>query len=92
MKRGIIELTKEEVLNIVDQLPLDVYAGKPLANKLHASISSGIDVQTLEVSEDELELILDEIAIPSPDESAHLKSARKKMQNLLRDFREVNLG
>lgn len=90
MQRGILYLTQEEVADIVHKLPMDRYAQTPLVNKLMAAVQTQ-GVIDIEVSEDELEIILDEMGIPDPaTDTESLKSMRTKVNDLLTKFREIH--
>lgn len=90
MKRGIIELSYAEIDEIIKLVPPHVYEGTPLEVKLTAAMSSEIDNPIrLEVSSEELEVILDEIALPDPiNDSEDLVSLRAKVQTKLIEFNE----
>jgi hypothetical protein len=93
MKRGIIELRKDEVKEVLRVMPEEVFTETPLENKLNSAVETTDEHVKLEISADELEVILDEIAVPlSDNEPQPLKSVRKKIQMKLTEFRESRNG
>lgn len=87
MKRGIIEVSHAEVDELLKRVPPSVYEGSPLESKLNAVMISDIDPVTLEISAEELEVVLDEIAMPDPEnDSEDIVSIRKKIQQKLLEF------
>lgn len=89
MKRGIIEVSHAEVDEILKRVPPSAYEGTPLESKLTAVMSSDTDPVNMEVSAEELEVILDEIAIPDPEnDTEDLVSIRKKIQVKLLEFQD----
>lgn len=94
MQRGVITLTKPEVKEIVDRVDLDRFQTTPLTNKLSAALKAegdGLNID-IEVSEEELEFILDEIVIPHENDTEATNSLRAKIHNMLDKFREGTHG
>lgn len=99
MKRGVIELNRIELATLKSNFPINLVEGTPLAVKLNSAfiVLDHQDVQNVEetgelfkitVSEEEIEQILDEIGIPSPNDKEELKSLRLKFRNLLLAMRQ----
>lgn len=90
MQRGILSLNHTEVDLIIESMPMDRYAQSPLVNKLLAAAqNTDLAEVNLEISEDELEVILDEIGIsPTGNSDLTLKTLRKKISDLMGRFRE----
>lgn len=87
MQRGILELTREELFEVFKYFDLEGQKGKPLETKLSVANSSEEPSVTIELSEDEVELILDSVAIPTGEDNDHTASLRTKAQGLLSQFR-----
>jgi len=87
MKRGILELTKSEMLSVIDCIDLQRYSETPLANKVLAgkAILTTENSVRLELSEEELEVLLDEVGLVIGDVS--LQSVKKKMNSMMSNFR-----
>lgn len=82
-------MSHAEVDEILKRVPPSTYEGTPLESKLTAVMSSDTDPVNMEVSAEELEVILDEIAIPDPEnDTEDLVSIRKKIQVKLLEFQE----
>lgn len=89
MKRGILTLNLDELLVFIPKIDLQKLDGQPLRNKLEYALEKKMDPTNLELSEDELEYILDELGIPEISEPIELNSARGKMSKMLIDFRSL---
>lgn len=91
MKRGILELTLYEFAELVERINPEHYVGTPLGNKIFAAGQVEDDVETIriQVSEDELEALLDDGGVPGPDDSDDAKSMRKKINDTLTKFRAI---
>lgn len=87
MQRGILTLTKSELETLMSVFDITKYEGMHLSNKLKAGSESGIDPVDLELSEDELEVISDEVAAPSLNEPESMKLVRSKITQLMMKFR-----
>lgn len=89
MQRGIVVLTKAELQAIVNEIDLSHYEGTPFRAKVEAGLltkdmTSNI---SLEVSEEEVEIMLDAIVIPTSGEDPIVTSARSKLQQRMASFR-----
>ena len=90
MQRGILELNKEEVSELLRNLDLSKYQRTPLHSKLTSLADSSINPQECKIllSEDELEIIMDEIGFVEESTNALLFSTMQKITNLMNSFRE----
>jgi len=88
MQRGILQLTKEEVIALNNAFHWDINGSTILASKLQYAMENLQDTHSIEVSEDDLELLLDDI-MPVDDTNPVLKNAMEKVANLLRQFRSL---
>ncbi|MDX9738954.1 MAG: hypothetical protein RBT33_01135 [Candidatus Dojkabacteria bacterium] len=90
MQRGILELTKEEVSELLKNLDLSKYEGTPLHGKLSSLNDSSINPQECKIllSEDELETLMDEIGFVDQSTNTLLFSTMQKITNLMNSFRE----
>ena len=86
MQRGVLQLTKDEVLALKNAFHWDINGHTILASKLQYAIENLQDIHKIEVSEDDLELLLDDI-MPVRPENIVLKNAMQKVGDLLREFR-----
>lgn len=86
MQRGVLQLTKDEVLALKNAFHWDINGHTILASKLQYAIENLQDIHKIEVSEDDLELLLDDI-MPVQPENIVLKNAMQKVGDLLREFR-----
>lgn len=89
MQRGILALTREELLEVFKYFDVESYKGHPLEVKLSAANKSSDVEITIELSEDEVEAILDSVAIPTPQDNEHTTSLRTKSQDLVTKFRNT---
>lgn len=83
-------LTKEETKALLSNFDLNRYQGSPLFNKL-SSLASNQDKNDeigILLSEEEVEIILDEIGFVDETENPQLASALKKLMELMSSFRE----
>jgi hypothetical protein len=92
MKRGIIEITKSELNELVNQFPMELIKHSQLEVKIISAIESSkqyldTDPIRLQISEEELETLLDEIGVVSEDDSEAMKSLRKTMQSRIQEMR-----
>jgi hypothetical protein len=88
MQRGVLSLTNQELEEIFKKIDVEKYAGSLLHSKLSAAKSAGLTEVKLELSEDELETLLDDLDIPNPDtDSQELMSLRNKISLMLSGFR-----
>lgn len=86
MQRGVLQLTREEVVALNSAFHWVVNGHTILASKLQYAMDNLQDVHSIEVSEDDLELLLDDI-MPVEQENTVLVTAMKKVAELLREFR-----
>lgn len=87
MQRGILELTPTEVSEVFKYFDITKYEGFPLEVKLTAAKESSDEIITIELSENEVEAILDSVALPTDNDTDATKSLRMKAQSLLYQFR-----
>lgn len=88
MQRGILQLTKEEVIALNNAFHWDINGSTILASKLQYAMENLQDIHSIEVSEDDLELLLDDI-MPVDETNITLKNSMDKVSNLLRELRNV---
>lgn len=88
MKRGVISINIHEAKEMLDKFPDGRLTGSPLEAKLTSVVNIGANESPVELSEEELEIMLDEIAIPDPSDSQSMINLRKKLQKQLIRFRE----
>jgi hypothetical protein len=89
MKRGVLEITKPEFTALTARFDPRKFMGTTVANKVVAAMNSAQEPVRLELSEEELEVIMDELAVPSSSDSLETVSVRKKMTDLMAKFRSV---
>lgn len=89
MQRGILELTKEEVSELLKNLDLSKYEDTPLHGKLSSLNDSSVnpDICKILLSEDELETLMDEIGFVDQATNSLLYSAMQKVTSLMSSFR-----
>ena len=87
MQRGILTLTKDELKALLTVFDVTRYPQMHLVNKLQAALDSEIDPVSLEISEDELEVMNDEFAVPTPNEPTPMQGVRQKFTSLMLNFR-----
>jgi len=88
MQRGILQLTKEEIIELNNVFHWDINGGSILASKLQYAMENSQENNNLEVSEEDLELLLDDI-MPIDESNAILKNAIDKVSELLRRLRYI---
>ena len=86
MQRGVIQLIKEELLEIRNAFNWELHSQSTFGTKLKFVLDIDQQVYDIEVSEDDLELLLDDI-MPVPTSNDVLRNAMEKVGNLLREFR-----
>lgn len=86
MKRGVIQVTKEEIQEFTKLVDIKKYSSTPLEEKLK-SVLTNSEGHSLELSEEEIELMLDEIVIPVDGEPKEITSLRGKFGEKLMEFR-----
>ena len=86
MQRGVLQLTREEVLALDTAFDWQNNSGSIFAPKLQYAKENLLDLNELFVSEEDLELLLDIIAPVDPS-NIPLSSTFEKIGLLLRQFR-----
>lgn len=90
MKRGILEINAVELLELTNHFDVRRHLGTTVANKVVAAMESAKEEGIrLELSEEELEILMDSVAIPTPEDSPDTQSLRKKMTDLMMKFRSA---
>lgn len=89
MLRGVIQFTKEELFEIKKSFNSEVHSQSAIGTKLKFVLDTDKKVYDIEVSEDDLEILLDDIMPVSPS-NVVLSVAMEKVGNLLRQFRDSN--
>ena len=88
MKRGVIEFTKAEVLALYNRIDFGKFSKSPLKEKFTAGVNSESPNVQIEVSEEELEFVMDEIIIPDPTlDTPELLNAKEKIRAQIEKFR-----
>lgn len=89
MKRGILEISSDELRAITTVFDVRKYVGTTLATKVVAALDGIAQNPSapvrLEFSEEELETLLDSIGLEDGDEV--FQSAKGKVNKMLADFR-----
>ena len=88
MQRGILQLTKDEVIALNNAFHWDINGHTILASMLQYAMENLQDTHSIEVSEDDLELLLDDI-MPVDETNPILKNVMEKVSNLLRQLRNL---
>ncbi len=93
MKRGVLEITIGEFAALVDRFDVRKYVGTTISTKIVAAmeithVQPELPVR-LEISEEELEMMMDELAFPSEHDSMDTVSLRKKMTDMMAKFRSA---
>lgn len=86
MKRGIVNVTVEEIKALSEIIDFAKYQGTPLFEKIMSVLQSA-GVTPIELSEDEIENMLDEIVLPINGEKNEITSLRSKFTQKLLEFR-----
>jgi len=87
MQRGVLQITAKEISEIYKTLDLTDHEGSALKVKLQAAADSMSEIIDIELSEDEVEAILDAIIIPSQSDNENTLSLKKKLQEKMKEFR-----
>ncbi len=87
MNRGVLVLSRDELLELLKVYDISVNPKIPLSVKLKASLESMNDVNNLSVSAEELEVLLDEIGIVGDDKPL-LKNVASKINAMILQWRE----
>jgi hypothetical protein len=85
MKRGILTITLKEFTELIEFIDIKNYAGSTLGNKLGSVEDVENDQVRIQVSEEELEQLLDDIGLVTDNDN--LISLRKKISDMLLKFR-----
>ena len=86
----MLYLTNEETRALLNSFDLNKYQGTPLFNKLSCLSVNPDHMEDCRVllSEDEIEIIMDEIGLVDETENPQLSYAIKKIMELMYSFRE----
>lgn len=87
MNRGVLVLSRDELLELLKVYDISLNPEIPLSVKLNASLESMNDVNNLSVSVEELEVLLDEIGIVGDDKPL-LKNVASKINAMILQWRE----
>ena len=88
MLRGVMTLSKEEIVEAIAVIKAQ-YSDAPLYHKLDSSTQASESEVGVQVSNEELEILLDNIGVPSENESEAMRSLRVKVQEFLAKLRHV---
>lgn len=86
MNRGVLVLSRDELLELLKVHDISVNPEIPLSVKLNASLKSISEVNNISVSAEELEILLDEIGIVGNDRPL-LKSVVNKINAMILQWR-----
>lgn len=86
MNRGVLVLSRDELLELLEVYDISVNPEIPLSVKLNASLKSISEVNNISVSAEELEILLDEIGIVGNDRPL-LKSVVNKIKAMILQWR-----
>lgn len=86
MQRGVLTLSKEEFNQLLSIIDINRFNQTPLYNKLISAGNTNEKEVKISISEDEIEMILDEVG-PPIYENLVLNNALKKISALLISFR-----
>lgn len=86
MNRGVLVLSRDELLELLEVYDISVNPEIPLSVKLNASLKSISDVNNISVSAEELEILLDEIGIVGDDRPL-LKNVINKINAMILQWR-----
>lgn len=86
MNRGVLVLSRDELLELLKVHDISVNPEIPLSVKLNASLKSISDVNNISVSAEELEILLDEIGIVGDDRPL-LKNVVNKINAMILQWR-----
>ncbi len=86
MQRGVLTLSKEEFNQLLSIIDINRFNQTPLYNKLISAGNTNEKEVRISISEDEIEMILDEVG-PPIYENLVLNNALKKISALLISFR-----
>jgi len=92
MKRGVLTITRPEFDVLFSSVNWQKLEGSTVHNKAHSvgPAQEGVLANvSLDLSENELEILLDEVGLPDPEkDTEELKSLRMKISQMLIKFRE----
>ena len=92
MKRGVFTLTRPEFDDLFRSVEWQKLENSTVYNKAHSvepAAQGDLSEVRLELSENELEILLDEVGLPDPEkDTEELKSVRLKISQKLIEFRE----
>jgi uncharacterized protein (DUF1778 family) len=86
MQRGVLTLNKEEFNQLISKLDINRFANTLLYEKLNSALENITDNIQIFLSEDEIEMILDEVGLPFSDDPV-LNNALQKIRVLMTKFR-----
>lgn len=86
MNRGVLVLSRDELLELLKVHDISVNPEIPLSVKLNASLKSISEVNNISVSAEELEILLDEIGIVGDDRPL-LKNVVNKINAMILQWR-----
>lgn len=89
MQRGVITISREESQELLNLIP-EAQNQTPLFNKVNAATMTQDAEVGLQLSEEEAEIILDNVGIPESMEPAQRSSLRSKMQQFLMRLRQTS--
>lgn len=89
MQRAVLQLTNEETVELLNHIPLQNYQGKPLFTKLSCLLEDANNSKECKIllSEDEMEIIADEIGFVPQESNPLLFSAIQKVNQLIASVR-----
>lgn len=84
MQRGVVKLTRNEANALNTFLEGKIFGEVPLTHKLTAlfealSIANNEDEFSIELSVDELELLMDAVILPTDDDPEYMPELRRKL-------------
>lgn len=88
MYRGILQLTKEELKELIRVFHWDTNGTSIIASKLKVASENSDEIKNISVSEEDLEYLLDDI-MPIEQNNLLLKNVFEKISEQLREIREL---
>ncbi len=86
MQRGVLTLNREEFNQLFSKLDINRFINTPIYEKLNIASEDISDNIQIFLSEDEVEMILDEVGLPFSDDPV-LNNALQKIRALMTKFR-----
>ncbi len=86
MQRGILLISRNELIALYNHLDIEIYSGTALYEKLNSALQGSDEEIRILLSEEEIEKILDETGAPVHDNDI-LNSSITKISQLLSSFR-----